>query len=818
MSSSQRYVAWLRRNAIGVIVAHVAVFALAGYLIVFKLPLYADFSYLLPQDAPAVKDLRRLEARVKTTDTTLFIIKAPSADVRAAVVTQAATELRALPKDLVTEVEDDDKEIRTFLSDHRYLFVSLEDLERARDALAERIKFEKLAANPLYVNLDDDAAADKAAQKQLEDLRAKRRDAEARLSRSSHISPDGKLGMLEIRIPFHTTDVDRGKLLIDKLEAIRVRLQATHPGVTAGYTGSVVTGVSEHSAISNGIVLSSIVTMLLCGLVLAFYFRSATLLVLLGSTIIVATVAAFGAAALTVGHLNAATAFLGAIIAGNGINYGILLIARYQEERRRHELDAALANAIRHTLQPTAVASLGAAIAYGSLAATSFKGFADFAIIGAIGMLLCWVASYMLLPALIIVVGKRLRVTKQDPIIGQILVRILGFKNSRLVVIVSIVLAVMASAIVYRYVAADPFEYDLKQLRSEGKDAIESRNWMKVSDDTFGRGFAGRTFVAADRPEQVPMIVDTLIARDKAKPAAERTIGSVSSILDAVPLDQDKKIEVLAEIRKLLDGDALDALDDKQRAELLELRPPDDLKPITNAMLPPAIKDKPEVTEADGRIGLMISIGSVNGLDEWDGHDLVRFANSVRRFELPDNETITTSGGSVIFADILNAIEKDGPKVTGVAALGLIVMVVLVVGRNRRAVAVLIATIAGSLLMVAICALVQLKVNFLDFVALPITLGLGIDYAINVAHRQDESGLPDPILTLRTSGSAVFICSLTTMIGYGSLLVSENLAIRGFGKASLIGEVACVLTALVLVPALLVVMTPRAPLPIAKLE
>jgi len=107
--------------------------------------------------------------------------------------------------------------------------------------------------------------------------------------------------------------------------------------------------------------------------------------------------------------LNAATAFLGAIIAGNGVNYGILLIARYQEERRKAELDEALANAITHTLRPTMVASLGASIAYGSLAATSFKGFADFAVIGAIGMLLCWVASYTLLPAMIIVVGKRLR-------------------------------------------------------------------------------------------------------------------------------------------------------------------------------------------------------------------------------------------------------------------------------------------------------------------------------------------------------------------------------------------------------------------------
>src|SRR5205823_2522583 len=93
----------------------------------------------------------------------------------------------------------------------------------------------------------------------------------------------------------------------------------------------------------------------------------------------------------------------------------------------------------------------------------------------------------------------------------------------------------------------------------------------------------------------------------------------------------------------------------------------------------------------------------------------------------------------------------------------------------------------------------------LDFVALPITLGLGIDYAINIAHRHDHGAGCDPIITLRTSGSAVFVCSLTTMIGYGSLLVSDNLAIRGFGTASLIGEVACVLTALVLVPAMLAV-------------
>ena len=67
-----RYVAWLRRRWVPILLVHAVVLAFAVYLVVFKLPLFADFSYLLPQDAPSVEDsLRRLEARVKTTDTVL---------------------------------------------------------------------------------------------------------------------------------------------------------------------------------------------------------------------------------------------------------------------------------------------------------------------------------------------------------------------------------------------------------------------------------------------------------------------------------------------------------------------------------------------------------------------------------------------------------------------------------------------------------------------------------------------------------------------------------------------------------------------------
>jgi predicted RND superfamily exporter protein len=704
--------------------------------------------------------------------------------------------------------------LRGFLRPRRHLFVPYDELVRAHDTLKRRIEQAKLATNPLFIELDDEEPAAAAEeQRQLEELRATRREAEARLDRPGNISADGRIMSIQLRTPFRGTDAGRGKQLVAAIDAVRTAVIAAHPGVEIGLTGGVITAVAEHRAILDGMILSAAVTGLLVALVLALYFRSATLLVLLVGTLGAATTISFGLAAITVGHLNAATAFLGAIIAGNGINYGVLLIARYLEERRGQDPDEAMARAIVGTLRPTAIASLGAAIAYGALAATSFRGFADFAIIGALGMLVCWVASYVLLPALVLRWGRGTRIHQGDPIVGRTLVMLLGFRSSRLVVAVGLALTIISTVIVVRYIAADPFEYDIKQLRSEGEDAVTARSWMSLSDQHFGRGITARTYIAADRLDQVPRIVTALREIDTDLPLEQQTIGSISSYLDLVPERQPDKIVVLEEIRALLDDPALEALGDKERAELRELRPPDGLQPITLESLPPTLKER--LADRDGRLGYLISIRPAPQLDEWNGRDLIRFGNAVRRLELRGEpaqrgdggsvpvETVTTSGASVIFADIVDSIRRDGPVVTLTAAIGLVVMVLLLVGRNRRAVAVLLSTASGALLMVAVCALAGIKVNFLDFVALPITLGLGIDYAINVAHRHDHEDIPDPLTTLRTSGSAVFVCALTTIIGYGSLLASDNLAIRGFATASLIGEVTCLLTALVFVPALL---------------
>ena len=89
--------------------------------------------------------------------------------------------------------------------------------------------------------------------------------------------------------------------------------------------------------------------------------------------------------------------------------------------------------------------------------------------------------------------------------------------------------------------------------------------------------------------------------------------------------------------------------------------------------------------------------------------------------------------------------------------------------------------------LLAACALAGLKVHFLDLIALPITIGIGIDYAVNLAARDRQDGHRGLPYLLTTTGGAVLLCSFTTTVGYGTLMLSANGGIRAFGLAALLG-------------------------------
>src|SRR5260370_14057613 len=93
------------------------------------------------------------------------------------------------------------------------------------------------------------------------------------------------------------------------------------------------------------------------------------------------------------------------------------------------------------------------------------------------------------------------------------------------------------------------------------------------------------------------------------------------------------------------------------------------------------------------------------------------------------------------------------------------------------------------------------KFNCVNFVVLPITFGIGVDYAVNLYERYREHD--DVERALASSGGAVALCSSTTIIGYAALIIADNQAIQSFGLTAVIGEIACLSAALPALPPLL---------------
>ena len=101
------------------------------------------------------------------------------------------------------------------------------------------------------------------------------------------------------------------------------------------YAGDMLAGFSEYNTIRNDLLSVGATGIALVLAVVLLYFMRLRALLVMGITIAVGLVWTFGLTQLVIGHLNVATGFLVSIVAGNGINVGILYQSRYFEERRR---------------------------------------------------------------------------------------------------------------------------------------------------------------------------------------------------------------------------------------------------------------------------------------------------------------------------------------------------------------------------------------------------------------------------------------------------------------------------------------------------
>ncbi len=783
------------------ILAVTALFLAACLFAAMHLKLKSDFIELLPTDSPSVVNLERLKNRVASYATLTIAVECPDLEASKKFAEDLVSRLRAFPPDRIQAIDYNIQALKDFFSRNKYLYADLPDLVDFRDRLDRRIREE--TEEGAFESLDDTPKPKTdlriAELKEKYESKSKEQD---KYPGGYYVNPDRTILAIFVRPPANSSSFETNEVLVRDVQA---QIDATDPSkyhreMKVGLTGDIKTGLEERDALASDAEFIGVLCLLLiCG-VIVLYYRNLRSLILIGTPMMIGLAAALAVAQVFIGYLNTATAFLSSIIAGNGINFMIMLAARFFEEIRHRgpdRLDESLQVAVRGTVQGTAVASAAAAIAYGSLVLAGFRGFRQFGIIGGSGMLLCWLATFLVGPALITVLHRRRplaghKESATHPVatrVGRLITR-----HPRWILAVSLVLTAGSILVTIPY-AFDPFEYDFHNLRNrEGAKRGSAKLSNKV-DRIFSLP-QSPTPVLIDDVEDAPRVKRAILDA----PGARATIGDVKTLQDFLPKEQEEKLKVLADIRRLIDR-KIDFLPADQQKDLETYRPPENLRVVGLSDIPDTVARM--FTEADGTRGRILFVYSHKKESLLDGKYLLKFASFLRKVNLDGVEMIA-SGQAMVFADMIDAILRDGVRVT-IAAVVSVFLLLIVVYRSAFGIGIILsAAVLGTVWMIGFAALFNLKLNFLNFVVIPITLGISVDYGANIFSRYRMEGRGSIAHVLRSTGGAVVLSSATTILGYASLITSTNMALQSFGIIADIGEFTTLATAEIVMCALIV--------------
>jgi predicted exporter len=146
------------------------------------------------------------------------------------------------------------------------------------------------------------------------------------------------------------------------------------------------------------------------------------------------------------------------------------------------------------------------------------------------------------------------------------------------------------------------------------------------------------------------------------------------------------------------------------------------------------------------------------------------------------------------FASLLqDCLEKDFWRFL-FGALGIVVLILAVLLRRPSLVILtLLPTVTGLEVMLAVMALLGLRVNMFNVAALVLVIGLSIDFGVFAVYRSREHS--------RTQDLAVTTSALTTVGGFGALSLAHHPALFSLGITVVLGLIPALICALIVVPA-----------------
>lgn len=781
--------------------------------------LRSELEHLLPKSAPSVAAIEEMRARLPGLQHLGVVVNAEKAENLPAAerfLDDLAARIRTYPPELVRSVRLGNDAEREFLEKHAPIYLDHADLVTVRERIEARRDWEVAkAADQL---LDDEEEPPPLDFTDIEKKYEAQAGGGERVPTGRFSNKELAHTLLVVDVALFSTGQGKGAELLGRVKRDVAELGGPEKyaaGMRLGYAGDIAIGVEETQALKEDLSLSSVLVLVAVGAALLLYFRWYKSMLVLIPPLLLATVYTFALASLppfSVTELNSNTAFLGSIIVGNGINFGIILLARYTEERRMGgRLEESLAIAVWGARPGTLSASLAASAAYGSLILTEFRGFRQFGYIGLIGMVLSWAVSFVLIPPLTAWLDRDAGSAESPAhttgaLMGKVADVVMRFPRA----ILAIGLAVtLASVLKLRTVSEKNLEHDFSKLRRADTWKDGEGHWGRKMDAVLG-SYLTPTVLLADSPEQAQAIRARL-EKSRHEPPLSEMVSRVFSSADVLPADQQKKLDEAAKIRAALTP-RIRAQIPADKRDLIERMLVDGATaPVGPDDLPPRLLVG--LRERDGSVGKTVVVFPRPSRELWQGPPLAAFVAQLRgaaeEGKPAGGRPARVAGSLPLSADILESVRKDGVFASVSAFLGVLAVVFGLFRLSRTTLLVIGSLAVGVAWLGAFAMLTGVKVNFANFIAFPITFGIGVDYAVNVMSRYLADGESDVRPAIRATGGAVALCSVTTVIGYSSLLLAENRALFLFGLLAVLGEIVCLVAGVLLLPALLLILPKR---------
>ncbi len=819
-----------------------------------------DFRELLPGDSEAGKVVDEVGERVGSGSTLFVVIDSPERQANRDFAEVYAEELRAHPDIALAHYHND----RTFFEEHKLLYVDREDLLELNDRIRSRMREERQRQNPLFVDLSEEDEEDEEEAVDTRDIEERYEDLAHQDYREYLEADDGYSLTIMVRFGEGSTDLATTRRLLEDVRRIGEELDppSFHEEMYLEFGGGLVNRDGQYSSILTDVVKSALFTIIGLFLVISLYFRRFRAVGLVLIPLVMAVVWTFALAFLIFGELTTITIFVFAILLGLGIDFSIHLLNGYDRERLdgRSPIDA-LRECYQSVGRATVMGGTTTFATFVVLSFAQFRGLAQFGQVSAIGVAMMVLAMVVTLPGLILTLHERWP-HAPDPAktiqemwdmerwyhrenLARVAPWMLG------VAVVLIGLAVTQIPNLYfeenfrrigdvetpwqRAQEPDPVEEEMEEMKDRAASLAEdvANRAVKVREavdpETFVRDreqlSTGAKYTSA--LSRMHSSTPTLLLLDDMEQAFElywhmhemqeagelesvRSITSVHAFMPGDEATQKERLEAMEELRETLEEDDLRRLSDEERADLEELRDLLDVNPVTVYDLPDWAKrmfmeaGSKAREPAPGEEFAFEYILYVNErIDHMVGEEARQFLGEVQKAVETSGVDARVGSQAYIYTTMLDEIQTDGAKMLGIALVVVFLLMLLYFRSPVRAMTALIPLTVGTIWMLGFAAWFGIKLDFFNVIILPVIIGIGIDDGLHFYHRYLDMGEGSILDVGYHVGSAVGMTTVTSMIGFGGLAITDEAGLQSIGYLAFTGLGSAFLATILIMPALL---------------